>query len=138
MKQLLLMVFIALFSMTAYAQESNAPSWTREDGNVVNQEVQPQEPSKEPLKLFIPNAFSPNDDGINDEYFITTSYFSSANFSVFDRWGNEVFTAEDVNFRWNGKQDNTKVAAGVYVYVFKGMTKDGTEIRRSGTISVVY
>ncbi len=138
MKLLILTAFFAISALVSVAQESNSPSWERSDGNAVRNSLEVQEPSKEPLKLFIPNAFTPNEDGINDVYTISSSFFKSIDFSVYDRWGNEVFVSKSLEIRWDGKVKSSKIPAGVYVYVFDGLTKDDTEIRRSGTISVIY
>jgi gliding motility-associated-like protein len=89
------------------------------------------------LRLFIPNAFTPNDDGVNDFFYITNSSFSVFNFSVFDRWGNQVYVTNNSNFQWDGKINGKPVPTDIYVFVFQGTTLDNLEIKRSGTISVV-
>lgn len=52
-------------------------------------------------RVYVPNAFSPNGDGINDEFEIAYDCnFSSFDFRIFDRWGNLVFQSSEPNFRW--------------------------------------
>ena len=108
----------------------------RTDG--INEEQTPQADTDEALKLFIPNAFTPNEDGINDIYFISNSGFETFEFTVFDRWGNQVFSSNFEDFRWDGRVKGRKISPGVYVFVFRGVTKDNLTIRRSGNISVIY
>ncbi len=67
--------------------------------------------------LFIPNAFTPNADGLND-YFGIISLCDISNFSIkiYNRWGQAVFTSNDVNFRWNGLQKADFAEIGTYYY----------------------
>jgi len=76
-------------------------------------------------KIFIPNAFSPNNDGVNDLFAI---YSSSAllpveikTFVIFNRWGQQLYSAQnfditDNSFWWNGKFKNKTQPLGVYIY----------------------
>ncbi len=75
-------------------------------------------------KVFVPNAFSPNDDGLND--FLTVfvkdeSVRSISNFRVFNRWGAVVFQKNEMRPNnesegWDGFYNNQKMQAGVYIY----------------------
>ncbi len=71
--------------------------------------------------LYIPNVFSPNDDGINDLFFIFSnndSRFDFNYFDVFDRWGNLLYHTEDWPVTWNGiNKDGQLCPPGVYTYV---------------------
>ena len=91
----------------------------------------------ETLKLFIPNAFTPNGDGINDEFYITATNFKSIDFIVIDRWGKQTYSAKNAEFRWNGKVNGRDIQEGIYMYLFSGVTNDDLKIKRSGTITVV-
>jgi gliding motility-associated-like protein len=86
---------------------------------------------------YIPNAFTPNQDGINDEFYITNANFPKFTLTVFDRWGNRVYATNDGNFRWDGTQDGDAVASGTYVYVMEAVSPRGKALKRSGTISIV-
>ncbi|MFN3918430.1 MAG: gliding motility-associated C-terminal domain-containing protein [Flavobacteriales bacterium] len=66
----------------------------------------------------IPNIFSPNGDGVNDIFFVTTEFVTELKVSIFDRWGLELYSWTDVNGGWNGKSLNGKnLAEGTYFYV---------------------
>lgn len=72
--------------------------------------------------FYIPNAFSPNDDGINDKFQIQLGgaiIVTSFQLQVFDRWGNQVFVGEDINETWDGQFRSKIMAAGVYVWYLK-------------------
>ena len=65
----------------------------------------------------IPNIFSPNGDGNNDTFSMKTNNPEEfISMSIFDRWGNHLFTTENIQEGWNGKKENTRVQPGVYVY----------------------
>ena len=65
--------------------------------------------------FLVPNVFTPNGDGINDELFF--NYYGSGFYetSVFDRWGNRIFTTKSTTSMWNGKTSGgVDVPEGVY------------------------
>jgi gliding motility-associated-like protein len=67
--------------------------------------------------LFIPNAFTPNDDKLNTYFYpVTMCNMSSYEFVIFDRWGKEIFTTTDPLARWDGTINHQPVQMGVYVY----------------------
>lgn len=80
----------------------------------------PEPPVPLPCTLLVPNAYSPNNDGINDYfrpvYNCQTDY---ANFAVYNRWGQLVFDAHDILGEWNGKFQNENCPAGVYVWILE-------------------
>ncbi len=64
----------------------------------------------------VPNIFSPNQDGFNDEFKIITSLPQITSLEVYDRWGNLLFQTADKDFGWNGKLGQDDTRPGVYVY----------------------
>lgn len=94
--------------------------------------------------IYVPNIFSPNDDGINDILFIFTSsnVLEIETFSIYDRWGNLVFKED--NFEpnneevgWDGRYKGLNVKPGVFAYYVEFELSDGTLNRTSGTITVI-
>ena len=71
-----------------------------------------------PAHVFIPTAFTPNGDGLNDSYAISSSYHSTFFGALFDRWGNQVFEFSDSEDYWDGTVDQKLAPAGIYVYRF--------------------
>ncbi|MBP6872924.1 MAG: gliding motility-associated C-terminal domain-containing protein, partial [Bacteroidales bacterium] len=92
--------------------------------------------------IYIPNAFSPNADGINDIFQIKfpNSIFSiqHSTLSIFDRWGGMVYTNDDVAVGWDGKKNGNPCPGGVYVYkiVFSVDGIPGSQ-ERVGTVMLV-
>ena len=69
-------------------------------------------------KLFIPNAFTPNNDGINDTWFIETlEAYPHASVKVFNRYGQMVFDNHGNSTRWNGTFKGVLLSPGAYAYV---------------------
>ena len=68
--------------------------------------------------IFIPNAFTPNGDGINDEWKIETlEAYPNAGIKVFNRFGEIVFDNNGINKSWDGKFKGVLLSAGAYVYI---------------------
>lgn len=69
-------------------------------------------------KVVIPNAFSPNGDGVNDTWNIRElGNYPDANLQIFNRYGKEIFRSKGYPREWNGNIDGRPVAAGTYYYV---------------------
>lgn len=66
--------------------------------------------------LFIPNVFSPNDDGINDRFWVEYTGDQPFNINVFDRWGVQVFTTKNKQQKWDGTTDKGQLPEGIYYY----------------------
>ena len=67
--------------------------------------------------MYIPNAFSPNGDGVNDTWRIEAlAAFPAAVITVYDRFGKKVYESTS-NKVWDGKMNNTALSAGAYAYI---------------------
>ncbi|GLR19249.1 hypothetical protein GCM10007940_38650 [Portibacter lacus] len=69
--------------------------------------------------IYIPNVFSPNEDGYNDFFDIhlpENLIVESFSIQIFDRWGNRVFSSLNINDSWDGKLNTETLSAGVYIY----------------------
>ncbi|MBT8221055.1 MAG: gliding motility-associated C-terminal domain-containing protein [Bacteroidia bacterium] len=69
-------------------------------------------------EIFLPNAFTPNGDGLNDEFFISNPFAIEDlnSFEIFDRLGNQIFFTDDAFQKWDGTYKSNIVGPGVYVY----------------------
>lgn len=90
------------------------------------------------IRLYIPNAFTPNGDGKNDEFWIEHQLISDFNIKIMDRWGRLLYESNDINFRWNGVgPDGTLLPEGVYVYAIDARAYDGNKVRKSGSVTLM-
>ncbi len=88
--------------------------------------------------VFIPTAFSPNGDGVNEEACVkNNNCIRSMVFSIYNRWGEKVFGSEDPKLGWNGVFKGQDQDAGVFVYYFDAVLTDNTTISQKGTITLV-
>lgn len=97
---------------------------------------------REDFVVYIPSAFSPNGDGINDLFFIQGKGIDPENFhlQIFNRWGELVFETRDLNEKWNGSsQKNTHYSENeVFVYrVIAGAEATQETKEFNGTVTVV-
>ncbi|MBL7891133.1 MAG: PKD domain-containing protein [Bacteroidia bacterium] len=95
---------------------------------------------KPQFTFYIPNAFSPNEDNINENFNGKGSGISKYKMMVFDRWGNLIFTTDDLNIGWDGKvQDKSGNLVQQDVYVYKIVLTDifSTTHNYVGHVSVV-
>jgi gliding motility-associated-like protein len=91
------------------------------------------------IKLEIPNFFSPNNDGVND-VFVPSKIkgILSVNALIYNRWGNLVFTSDDLNIKWDGKTNNgDKVADGVYYWIVNFTDRNNNKSSKNGSITLL-
>jgi gliding motility-associated-like protein len=74
----------------------------------------------------VPNIITPNNDGINDAFFIKTAGIKSYQLVIVNRWGNVVFKSTDPQIIWDGTIDGQQASEGVYFYTLNvsSSTKD--------------
>ena len=85
----------------------------------------------EGLIYYVPNSFTPNNDGINDEFLpVLTSGFDAASYqlTIFDRWGEIVFETKELIQGWTGAYENELVQSGVYIWHIQFKHKDNDVI----------
>ena len=72
---------------------------------------------------YVPNAFSPNSDNLNDEFKIIGA-FKTFEIAIADRWGNIVFKSSNTEFGWDGKYKCDEMPIGTYYYFVKYSCND--------------
>ena len=91
----------------------------------------------DPSSLFIPDIFSPNNDGANDILFVRGEGIVQLDFSLYNRWGDKVFSTNSIDNGWDGNVRENKSPTGIYFYQLKARVNNGDEIVRSGDITLV-
>ncbi|MEL6590752.1 MAG: gliding motility-associated C-terminal domain-containing protein, partial [Bacteroidota bacterium] len=88
--------------------------------------------------IYLPNAFSPNDDGHNDRFQIGGEGFQTFEIRIFNRWGELLAQSNDPSFGWDGtNRRGQAVPEGVYVFRVQAVLNDGFEVDRGGTITLI-
>lgn len=95
--------------------------------------------------LYLPNAFSPNDDGINDRFMVFgngKAVKTIRSLRIFDRWGNLLYEAGDFPpgddaAAWDGQKQGRPLPAGVYPYIVEGVLADDSIRQWSGAVTLL-
>ena len=89
-----------------------------------------------PISIYIPSAFTPNGDGLNDTFGIKGEGVSDFHIYIYDRWGEIIFESTEARKQWDGKYKGQQVEQGTYVYQLfaSGVTSKG----KTGSVTVVY
>jgi gliding motility-associated-like protein len=89
--------------------------------------------------LGLPNAFSPNNDGVNDEFCIQgwSECMEIFNIIIFDRWGEKVFESMEADFCWNGTFRGKILDPAVFVYMINATFTTGESTSKKGNISII-
>lgn len=89
-------------------------------------------------EIFVPTAFSPNGDGINDILKVITAGLKHFDyFHVFNRWGNLVFSTTNAAQGWDGSINGVKQPPGTYVFDAQGVDYIGRPLKRKGTVVLI-
>ena len=89
-------------------------------------------------QLILPTAFTPNNDNLNDTYFISNGFVVEEliRFEIFDRWGGKLFSTSDVTMGWDGTHQGETVMPGVYVFKAEYICNGETQVQ-VGSFSVL-
>ncbi len=88
--------------------------------------------------IFLPKAFTPDGDGLNDQYGISNpiAIFDFQSFDIYSRWGGRVFSAETQFDQWDGTNRGRELNPGIYVYQLR-YTCNGEKRKKSGSITLI-
>ncbi|PKP00762.1 MAG: hypothetical protein CVU11_17025, partial [Bacteroidetes bacterium HGW-Bacteroidetes-6] len=87
--------------------------------------------------VFIPNAFTPDGDGINDYFFATGYGITQIETLIFDRWGELIFEGHELESKWNGKYKGALVKTEVYSYKIRARDVFGQWHEYIGKVSLI-
>lgn len=91
-----------------------------------------------PLYFYMPNSFTPNGDGLNDEFLGYGIGVKDFELSIYDRWGIELFVTENYREGWDGRYKSGKyVPLGVYVYRMIVIGESGEEVEKIGKVTLI-
>lgn len=94
-------------------------------------------------RIFIPNGFTPNNDGLNDRFAVKGQGITMLNhLRIYDRWGNVIFERSNLRMgdrkaEWDGTYKGARVPMGTYAYIIE-MSCNERSFTQKGTITVLY
>lgn len=87
--------------------------------------------------VFVPSAFSPNNDGNNDLECVYSDCFEYFTFTIYNRWGEVVFESSNENICWDGTWKGKELNSAVFVYMLEGQLINGEAVSQKGNISLI-
>ncbi|MBI4931371.1 MAG: gliding motility-associated C-terminal domain-containing protein [Bacteroidetes bacterium] len=90
--------------------------------------------------VYVPNAFSPNEDNENDffqVYFVNPSCVKYFKFFMYNRWGEKIFQTNDPGFVWDGSYPDMTQNSAVFTYYMYVQFTNGNDLSRQGNVSLV-
>jgi gliding motility-associated-like protein len=102
----------------------------------VSQLIQVLEPGAP--EITVPNVVTPNGDGSNDEWFITTENISELNVIILNRWGNQIAIIQNTADSWDGRTDSgDEVTDGTYFYTYEAKGTKGQYFSGHGFLTLI-
>ncbi|WP_084288961.1 Ig-like domain-containing protein [Pedobacter nyackensis] len=95
--------------------------------------------SENPLgnAVFVPNTFTPNNDGKNDVLYVYGNSIAKMKFGIYNQWGQFIYESVNVQNGWDGTHKGQAQPNGVYVYLLDLEFSDGTKEIKKGTITIL-
>jgi gliding motility-associated-like protein len=92
-----------------------------------------------PAQIYVPTAFSPNDDDNNDSFLAKGRFIVEYNLVIYDRWGNVIFETKDLETGWNGTEVDaiTPAPPGNYGYKIYGLDPAGQKFEKVGSVTLI-
>ncbi len=119
---------VTLLVMSVGANECANSSWFQGGGETEN-------PAGN--TIFVPNAFTPNNDGVNDILYVYGTTINTMEIRIYNQWGQLVFESRDKARGWDGTMSGKQQPLGVYTYALRATLQDGTTVQKRGTITLV-
>ena len=89
------------------------------------------------IRLYVPDAFSPNDDGNNDAFSVEGTYITDITLRIYNRWGEKVFQDSGMEASWDGTYRGQTAPAGTYTYVISAKGANSEFIQREGSLQLI-
>ena len=87
--------------------------------------------------VFIPNAFTPNNDGNNDIFRVRSNFIDELELIIYNRWGQEVFRTTDKNGGWDGTFNGQELAPDAYAYYLSVLCINAETYKKKGNVSLL-
>jgi gliding motility-associated-like protein len=92
---------------------------------------------EQPAQVAIPDAFTPNADGLNDVFRAIAPYSKEVLLEVYNRWGEVIYKSTDLNAGWDGNYSGRPAQSGAYIYYIRLVDDAGTVTEKKGTVTLL-
>ena len=102
-------------------------------------ELRVEDPICDTDRIFVPNAFTPNGDNMNDVLRVRSNFaelLTEFRFIIYNRWGQEVFSSDDINNAWDGTAEGDDLEPDVYGYWLRVRCPSGEELIQRGNVTI--
>jgi gliding motility-associated-like protein len=117
---------ITYYQVVAYQKDSN---WIESWSNTTCMNTAP--------RLYAPNAFTCNQDNLNDGFLIQGVFVKSFELRIFNRWGEVVYETRDMNAAWDGNFKGSPAPSDVYVFIATGYGRKGKFKTIKGNVTLL-
>lgn len=87
--------------------------------------------------IYIPNAFTPNGDGVNDLFRVYGTAFAQTRIRIFNQWGKLLYNTTDLTKGWDGTYQGKLQPGGLYTYALDAEMQDGKIFTKGGTFQLI-
>lgn len=87
--------------------------------------------------VYVPNAFSPNNDNVNDILYVYCKCIKEMTLTIYDRWGHKVFESDNIKKGWDGISDGKQLKTDVFVFHLNTTLLTGDVINKRGKVSLI-
>ena len=90
------------------------------------------------ISLYVPNTFTPNGDGLNDNFGAYGEAINDYSMEIYDRWGALIFKTASANEKWDGNYKGKPSPQGSYAYKIAALGPDGKTTTKQGTVNLIH
>jgi len=87
--------------------------------------------------VYIPNTFTPNNDGLNDVFNIYGFGIQKGKITIYNRWGEMLYTSNCLSSGWDGSYDEKPCEVATYIYILEYSTEEGNSFSKIGYVNLV-
>lgn len=96
-----------------------------------------RKPKCDETDVYLPNAFSPNGDGVNDILYVRSNFIESMQLIIYNRWHQEVFRTTDQSIGWDGTFGGEILTPDAYAYFLDVVCINAVEYTSKGNVSIL-
>jgi hypothetical protein len=87
--------------------------------------------------VYVPNTFTPDGMRFNNTFWVSTVNVKALSITIYNRWGQLIYTSENLNFEWDGTFNGVPVQEGTYTWKLRVTPNQGKEEQLTGHVNVL-